>query len=277
MGCGMSNSVREDNVSLDFLILFKQDDYQKTFKCMSKMHKIKNDVKKLPGNVNIEKLSETSKEIKGLKIPYVVYLKLPKERIYVTSDTWEFEYFNSQVMELIGIFTALGASEIIFNATKMNEDDQSFEASIGAKVTNVAVSIEASREIKHNEHSKFSGHIKINNVAKVRCKTVKEFISQNMLYYANFYPEWKSLIGYKLTTDTSQIDFEYTFHKGFHCQTKVGAKLENAGIICGFTNTNVKDITLKFCVTFAHPGSQLIQVDGFSTKCMQTIEEESKN
>lgn len=265
MGCNLSD-MREDDVSLDFLILFKKDDYQKTFQCMSKMHRIKNSIKKLPGNVSIERLSETSKQIKGLKIPYVVYIKLPKEHVYVTSDIWEFEYFNSQVMELISIFTALGANNITFSATKSNDDSEKLEASLGAKVTNIAVSIGGSREIKHNEHSKFSGHIEINNVAKIKFKDVKSFITQNKLYYANFYPEWKSLIGYKLITDTTQIDFEYTFHKGFHCQTKVGLRLEEAGIICGFTNTNVQDITLKFCVSFAHPGSQIIKLDELGTQ-----------
>lgn len=266
MGCNLSD-MREDDVSLDFLILFKKDDYQKTFQCMSKMHQIKHKIKKLPGNVNIEKLSETTKEIKGLKIPYVVYIKLPKEHVYVTSDVWEIDYFNSQVMELISIFTALGAGEITFSTTKATNDEKSMEASVGAKITNISVMLEASREIKHNEHSKFSGYIKINNVAKVKVKTVKDFIRDNKLYYANFYPEWKSLIAYKLNTDTTQIDFEYTFHKGFHCQTKVGMKLEDNGIICGFTNTNVQDITLKFFVTFAHPGSQLIRLDPTPINC----------
>lgn len=265
MGCNLSD-MREDDVSLDFLILFKKDDYQKTFHCMSKMHRIKNNVKKLPGNVNIERLSETRKQIKGLKIPYVVYLKLPKEHVYVTSDIWEFEYFNSQVIELIGIFTALGASNITFDATKSHDTSDKLEASLGAKVSNIAVSIDGSREIKHDEHSKFSGHIEINNVAKIKTKDVKSFIVQNKLYYANFYPAWKSLIGYKLMTDTTQIDFEYTFHKGFHCQTKVGLKLEEAGIICGFSNTNVQDITLKFRVTFANPGSQIIKIDDSSNQ-----------
>ena len=123
MGCNMSDTI-EDNVSLDFLILLKKDDYRATFQCMSTMNKFKRNLRKLPGNVNIEKLSKTTKDIKGLKIPYVVYIKLPKENVYVTSDTWEYEYFNSQVMELIGIFTLLGASEISFSALKMIEDDE---------------------------------------------------------------------------------------------------------------------------------------------------------
>lgn len=257
MGCTLSNTV-DDNVSLDFLILLKNDDFQKSFQCMSKMHKIKQIVKKLPGNVCVELLSKTTKQIKGLKIPYVVYIKLPKEHVYVTSDTWEFEYFNSQVIELISIFTALGANEIKFNAVKSNNDEEKIDTSLSTNMSHMTVSIGGSKEMTHNQHSKFSGHIEINNVQKIKFKDVNEFIEKNQLYYANFYPEWKSLIGYKLMTDTTKIDFEYTFHKGFHCQTKVGTKLESFGIICGFTNIDVKDITLKFCVKFAHPGSQII-------------------
>lgn len=270
MGCGLSD-LREDNVSLEFLILLKKSDYKKTFSCMSKMHKIKHIIRKLPGNVNIDQISKTTKQIKGLNVPYVVYIKLPKEHIYVTSDVWEFEYFNSQVMELIGIFTALGANEISFNAQKGNIEVNVIEAGLNAKIPNINVSIEGHRENEHKEQSKFSGHIQINNVKKIKYDSVSEFIDKNKLYYAKFYPEWKSLIGYKLTTDTSKIDFEYTFHKGFHCQTKVGAKLELAGVICGFANTKMEDVTLKFCVNFTHPGYQFIN------RCHSSISEHKNN
>jgi len=275
MGC--SESILEnENMSLSFLILLKKSDYKKNIECLNKVSKIKRIARKLPGNVIICELSDSKHVIKGLKVPYVVYSKLPKEGIYVSSDTWDAEYFNSQIMELIQIFTNLGAIEIRFNSGRGQHHDSSVTGHLGFKVNNVPVGLGA--DIEHEESyevgNTFGGHIKIKKPKRKSYKSVDDFIVKNGLYYANYYPDWKALIKHKLETSTSILNFEYTFHRGFFCNDSLSVDLERIGIYSklSMSNSSNNNIAIMFKIDFETDNLSL------STKSlMKSSEMDSRN
>lgn len=251
MGCQFSEP-EDDSMLLEFLVILKKGDFSTTFECLNKKNKMLRTLSKLPGNVRIGRFGESKYEIKGLKMPYVLYTKLPKENIYVTSDSWDGEYFNSQIFELIQIFTALGAYEIKFDSGFENTSEKSLNVSTGIKVPNMPIklSTEANKTEGTEEDSTFGGLIKLKSIRNLKYSSVDDFIRINNLYYTKFYPEWKSIVEYKLNNSVTSMDFEYTFHRGFYCSSTLGADIERVGINCKITNANNNHVTVSFRVSF---------------------------
>lgn len=251
MGCTLSEQ-ESDCMSLDFLVILKKGDFSKTLECLNKKNKILRTLSKLPGNVNIGRFGEANYIVKGLKMPYVLYTKLPKEGIYVTSDSWDIEYFNSQILELIQIFTALGAFEIEFFSNLEHTSDMSTNAHVGLRVPNVPIKL--STEMNHSKSDEyentFGGMIKIKSSKKISYEDSDDFIKKNKLFYTKFYPEWRSIIEYKLANSITKLDFEYTFHRGFYCNSSLGTDIEKLGISCKITSATNNYTTIAFKVGF---------------------------
>lgn len=258
MGCTMSE-LEDDCMSLEFLVILKKSDFSKTLECCNKKNQIMRTLSKLPGNVRIGKFGESGYTIKGLKMPYVLYTKLPKEGIYVTSDSWDTEYFNSQILELVQIFTALGAFEIKFDSGFEYSSDKTTNIEAKLKIPNVPINL--STELKHSqgneEDSSFGGLIKIKSIKEIEYKSVDDFIIKNRLYYTKFYPEWKNIIEYKLNNSITKLDFEYTFHRGFYCSSSLGLDIEKIGIACKMTSATDNSVVVSFKVCFLKECSKL--------------------
>lgn len=251
MGCVQSEQ-ENDSMSLDFLVILKKRDFSKTLECFNKKNQTLRTLSKLPGNVNIGRFGESKYTIKGLKMPYVLYTKLPKEGIYVTSDSWDTEYFNSQILELIQIFTALGAIEIKFFSNLEHSNDKTKTLSAGVRVPNVPLklSAEINNSEEHDIENSLGGLIKIKSSKKSEYEDSDHFIRVNKLFYTKFYPEWKSIIQYKLSNSITKLDFEYTFHRGFYCNSSLGLDIEKVGISCKITSAVNNSTTVSFQVTF---------------------------
>lgn len=251
MGCSFSEP-EEDAMSLNFLVILKKSDFASTIECLNKKSIIKRTLRKLPGNVHIAKFDDTKFFIKGLKMPYVLYTKLPKEGIYVTSDAWDNEYFNSQILELIQIFTALGSTEIRFDTSNEHNSEKQSNINMGLKLPNVPLKLSAEAEQTEitEEASSFGGLIRIKSVKPPNYTDINDFITKNQLYYTKFYPEWKGLIEYKLSNSITKLNFEFTFHRGFYCSSSLGVDLEKIGISCKLINSANNSTTVSFRVNF---------------------------
>lgn len=251
MGCTFSE-IEEDCMSLEFLVILKKNDFSRTFECLNKKNRIIKTLSKLPGNVRIGRFGEHNYTIKGLKMPYVLYTKLPKEGIYVTSDSWDIEYFNSQILELIHIFTALGAYKIKFESLLEHSSEKIFNTTSNLKIPNVPIklSTEINNSNGHEESDTFGGLIKIKSIKEIKYDSVDDFIKKNKLYYTKFYPEWKNIIEYKMFNSVSKLDFEYTFHRGFHCSSSLGTEIDKIGVTCKIMSAINNTTTVSFKVNF---------------------------
>lgn len=251
MGC-VQSEIENDTMSLDFLVILKKKDFSKTLECFNKKNKILRSLSKLPGNVNIGRFGETKYVVKGLKMPYVLYTKLPKEDIYVTSDSWDVEYFNSQILELIQIFTSLGATEIKFYSNSEHSSEKHKGITTALKVPNVPLKLSAElfNSEEHEIENSLCGLVKIKSSKIINYSGVDEFIKINKLFYTKFYPEWKGIILYKLSNHITDLDFEYTFHRGLYCNSSLGLDLEKVGISCKITSAINNSTTVSFKVKF---------------------------
>ena len=249
MGCIYSNN-EDDIMSLDFLVILKKKNLSKKFGCMAKINKLKYALKRLPGNIHLATFDDSSYNVKGLRLPRVLYIKLPKENIYVTSDTWDGEYFNSQILELVEIFTELGATEIKFSTSSSKSNESSIGASSSVQLPNVPINLTTDVEStrKDEQSTSLNGLIKMKSVTTIQYDSVGEFIKRNNLYYTGMYPEWRSLILFKLHKNVTILNFEFTFNRGMYCNTSIGTNLSNMGISCHISesiNTIIKNANKK--------------------------------
>ena len=245
----------ENELSLEFIIILKDHDFLYN-RCGSLYKHIKKATKKMPGKVNICRHDEIKKyKIKGLILPYVLYIKLPKEDTYVSSDAWETEYFNSQTLELLKIFTLLGASDIKFKTTRDHNDINSVGLHAGLNLNSINVPVKVGTDIEHYEDvddgNAFDGQIKIKQPLTEKYNSLESLIEKNSLYYVKNNYEWQSLISYKIQNDTiTKLKFNTTFYKGFKYGTKIAADLEALGISVCLFDSGSKYVKIIFEVYF---------------------------
>lgn len=265
MGCVLSSNqfdtiespklINSNDLTLEFLIILKEHDFEKK-NCCSLLKEIKKATTKLPGIVHICSYKNvTNYKIKGLMLPYMLYMKLPKEDIYVSSDAWESEYFNSQTLELLKIFTILGASDIKFKTSRDHNDGNITGIHTNANLNSINIPLKMGAEIEHyddnDDSNAFDGQIKIKKPNVEKYENLNDMIEKNNLHYVKNNYEWQSLISYKLKNDTvTKLKYNTTFYKGFKCGTKITADLEAIGISVCLFDTGSKFVKTTFEVHF---------------------------
>lgn len=244
-----------NELSLEFLIILKDHDFNEK-QCCSLFKRTKRATKKLPGIVHICSYENVKKyKVKGLMLPYVLYMKLPKEEIYVSSDAWESEYFNSQTLELLKIFTVLGASDIKFKTARDHNEGNGVGIHANANLHAINIPLKVGAEIEHYEDSDdaniFDGQIKTKQPISEKYENMNDLIEKHKLYYVKNNYEWQSIISYKLQNDTiTKLKFNTTFYKGFKCGTSITTDLEAIGISVCLFDSGSKFVKTTFEVYF---------------------------
>lgn len=244
-----------NELSLEFLIILKEHDFN-TKKCCSLLKNVKKATKKLPGIVHVCSYENVKNyKVKGLMLPYVLYMKLPKEDIYVSSDAWESEYFNSQTLELLKIFTVLGASDIKFKTSRDHNEGSGIGVHTNANLNAINIPLKVGADLEHYEDAEdanaFDGQIKTKQPVSEKYENLNELIDQHKLYYVKNNYEWQSLISYKLQNDSvTKLKFNTTFYKGFKCGTKITTDLEALGISVCLFDSGSKFVKTTFEVHF---------------------------
>jgi hypothetical protein len=260
MGCNTSQSIYENKIEcpmLEFMTLFEKKDFNKHTFYKSRVEKAYKVASKLPGRFKAYVITDIKHEqliIKGMPQLYVLYIKLPKEKIWIASDLWEEEFLNAQMIETIHIWTQLGANEIKFSANRSSKNNKSLIGDIGVGLPGQAISFGGKYNLDDTEESDLSGHIKLQDVKMEEYKDRQDFIEKNNLYYIKFAPEWLNIINYKLGNDgLKQLDFQYTFAKGLYCNSKLNAKFNEIGISFGTSSNESLRTIVKYNIIFQVP------------------------
>ncbi|MBA42483.1 MAG: hypothetical protein CMF62_00550 [Magnetococcales bacterium] len=136
------------NDCLEYLVLISDEELEmKPYLCSSTYrNRIKATEKNLHGIINIVPLSEVNNyRIQGIIKTNTLYVKLPKENIYLSPSKFEHEYMKSQILELIYIFRLTGAIELEINY--INDISNSFTIGGGANVNIGQIQAELSSEV----------------------------------------------------------------------------------------------------------------------------------
>jgi hypothetical protein len=260
MGCSDSRMNRTEEFEcpmIEFMTLFEESDFEPRTFLKNRVEKAKKVASKLPGRFRAYNINEVHKEkliIKGMPELYVLYIKLPKEKVWVSSETWEEEFLNVQMIETIHIWTELGASDIIFSSKRLSKNNDSIMGDIGAGLPGTKLILGGKYDSGNTEESDLSGHIKLQENTVNNYNNIDEFIKKNGLYYVKFAPEWINIISYKINNpEISNIDFQYTFTKGLHYNGKLSAKFDEIGVSFGMSTDEAHKTSVKYNIIFKVP------------------------
>jgi hypothetical protein len=255
MGCKQSSIKPKDRATdIEFMVLFESEDFEETFFFKNMVEKAKIVAKKLPGKFHTYDIADIEKhnlQIKGMPILHILYVKLPKECIYIPSEEWDEEYFNAQMLETINTWTELGAKEIKFSSHRIMKNKATVEASLGGGFADVNLDIGGKYVSSKNEDGKISGKISIDSPKDKKYDNYITFIENHDLFYISKIPQWRNIIGYKINNPSvNHIDFQYAFTRGFYCNLKLHAKFNDIGISIGVSNSNNQESIVEYDVDF---------------------------
>ena len=240
MGC--ENSRMEKAVHTDimeFLIVLKPNDFKSYAVCPSYHSKVSRCEDDIPGvlkcidmmTINSIKDREGVPKyvIRDVAIPRVTYIKLPKEKIYVKSDEWEYEYMKSQIQEIILIFGILGAKKITYDVSDNSEENKNVGASLG--VGEPGLVAEAGLEVsqQQSQYSKFSGLVEFPK-PKQEVPTLSRLQREKNIYYLPRKFHWKRMVRNRIESYTTKDTFDYRFGRDFNISGSLTAKFNKLGI-----------------------------------------------
>jgi hypothetical protein len=148
------------NDFLEFLIILCDDDYKSSFYYKSTYENVLKQRKFFNDNLNIVNKKEITKNneylIDGLATLKKLYIKLPKENLYVNSSQFHNRYLNSKINELISVFTVLKAKNIKVTIESQTENNFKFNLSAGVKMN--GVSLKTGAEKTKDSSNKLQSH-----------------------------------------------------------------------------------------------------------------------
>jgi hypothetical protein len=195
------------NVRLQFLILLRDEDYHKCI--FSYKDFITYRKNKFPGDLIIENFDDCHQLpyfIQDPPIPRQLYIMLPKEKIFVASDTFTESYIRSKMRELIQIFVKLNAKSIKF----MRYDTQKETSNIGfdAGITIPQAKVSQGTRVE-KEDSNFSGfQYEMRFDENTTPFEIDHFMSDDF-YYLKQEPSWQDIISRRI--DYKMMYDKYTF------------------------------------------------------------------
>lgn len=243
---------------MEFLIILQPTDYKSCPMAKSHFERLQKSSKSLPGVlhcVNMEELSNLVNVdgvmkpkylIQDMSIPRVMYIKLPKEELYVKSDNWEYEYLKSQVQEIIHIFGILGAKRISYNINTNNQKHRE----IGGSLSIGDMPVETSVEFKSDktETAALAGSI---SYPKFTITPTEELIrSDKNIYYLGKKYHWQHMVRRRLERGTLTDKFNYRFGRDVSLSLGVTTKFQKAGIGFNFGSGDISDFQIQFDIEY---------------------------
>jgi hypothetical protein len=246
-----------DNDIMKFLIVLSLDDFKANcwpFKRYSTS--VKNSGSYLSGQLDIISINDISqrnkkKNLLKYKINEIVnlktlYIKLPKENMYVKSDVWQFEYMKSQIREIIHIFGLLGAKSVDYRV--LSSKLSSFE--FGSSVSAGNIPIESG--LKVNNKNGLSTEISGNITYQIpeRFPTTSTILSSNNIYYLIRKDDWKDICERRIINKATIDNFTYKFNTDVSFSFKVIEKFRKLGISFNISSDETKNFTMEFKVNY---------------------------
>ena len=248
------------NDVMQFLIVLCDSDFKSPCLLQKKYStRVKNSGGYLSGILDVINVRDVSKRrennrgknVLQYKINEVVnlktlYIKLPKEKLYVKSNRWQFEYMKSQVREILHMFGLLGAKNVEYEIINSNANLVNFLT----QVTTGKIPIESGFEInsKNILSTEISGRTEY--AVPKTYPTEKSIYNSNNIYYLSRKDDWQDIcerrIVYKVTVD----NFTYKFNTDVSFSAKVTEKFRGLGISFNISSEETKNFTMNFKVNY---------------------------
>jgi hypothetical protein len=243
---------------MEFLIVLNAKDYESMCPLTpSYSTQVRRNEDDLPGilhlmniiNINdtIESNSRPKYVTQDIVIPRALYIKLPKENIYIKSEKWEYEYLKSQIHEIIHIFGILGAKSIKYEI--INSDRNNFNVGAGLNVGELPVGGDLQITSRRGTSTELSGELEFPIPRNIIPSIELIHQSSNIFYLPKKY-DWMNICRRRIERQVTSDDFVYKFNSDMCFSTKLTGKLDKLGISFNFESTSVNNLHMKFNVEY---------------------------
>ena len=243
------NSRKNPNSRLRFLILLREEDYEKCF--YSRRDWIHYRKSKFPGKLIIDRFSEIDNlpyNIEGPPVPRKVYIMLPKEKLFVPSDNFTSRYMDSKLSELKTIFVALQAKTI--KMTKLHKVQESRKGGVGANV-NVPrigdIGTNTNIESNHNTTTMYMNEMTFSEPTE---KVNSEIFSSDSFYYLDKQYEWQQMIIRRVNHNMIQDKYVYKNRESELFNASTLQSLRRLNLSVNYDWEKVSDIEIHYEIEY---------------------------
>ena len=222
-------SPHRQNDILEYLIILTRDDYKSGTFSKSTHDKLIDKLDLFMGILHIEKLDDfklnnsnnvnLQYKIDGNITPRLLYIRLPKEKLYISADVFQERYLDSKMNELISIFSTLCSKSIKISVMHENSSQFNLNIGAGANVKGVEVNANAKRESEVNNKISTVREITFQEPRKNEKLNVDIFGNYNKFFYLPKDESWIDIIRRRINNKASGDDFKYNY-KDYNCVTK---------------------------------------------------------
>jgi hypothetical protein len=165
----MDRRVRKTTLNdrLEFLIILHVHDLERSCFCKSLKQKIAKYADGLNGKLHIGIMNKDTctccaipYQVQGVINAHEVYVKLPKENIYVRGMYWEHEYMKSKVQELLYIFRKLRARELELAVEQCDTNSRHISGDAGVSLSEYGIDVDVDVGIRVEDFKESSDCIR---------------------------------------------------------------------------------------------------------------------
>ena len=271
------------NDFLEFLIILSDDDYKSTFFYKSRYDNLSKQSNFFNDNLNLVNKKDIKKSneylIDGMANLQKLYIKLPKENLYVDSSQFHNRYLNSKINELISVFTVLKAKNIKVTIESQTENNFKLNLSAGVKMNGVSLKTGAektqdkSNKLKSNwELEFFQGNNDITNTntnGNTNTKiNINEFADDKRFYYLPKEADWIDAIRKRVSQNASSDKFTYSYSDTNDIKYKAFTNLQLFNISCDYNRKQFENININYEIDYYPLDTVIIENTSSDKNCI---------
>jgi len=252
----------KQNDILQFLIILTDENYiNKSFFGGKSLYEKLIDKKSLfYGNLEIKKLSEFTNDpnntiankylIDGNIIPRIVYMKLPKEQLYVPAETFQDRYLDSKINELISIFTTLHAETIKMSIIHENSSSIKLSFGAGVNVNGLEASADASKTNDKGKIIKTSRTLTFQEPSQNAVIDSNAFLNHNKFYYLPKDEGWIEIIRQRISKKAKDNEYTYNYTENSCFSVDLSAQLQALHINFAYNSSKYENLKIEYNITY---------------------------
>jgi hypothetical protein len=255
------------NDFLEFLIILCDDDYKGTFFNKSIYENLLKQRKYFNDNLNLVNKKDIKKNndylIDGMANIQKLYIKLPKENLYIDSSQFHNRYLNSKINELISVFSVLKAKTIKVTIESQTENNFKFNLSAGVKLNGVSLKTGAEKtkdtnnklqshwelEFFQNDNGNTNANTNTTNNSNTKIN-INEFADNKKFYYLPKEAEWIDAIRKRVSQNASSDKFTYSYSDTNDIKYKGFTNLKLFNISCDYNKKQYENININYVIEY---------------------------
>jgi hypothetical protein len=251
-----------NNDMLKYLIILKKDDYRSSTFSKSTFEKLNENRELFNGFLNIEKLESfmndnegnntihNKYQIDGNITPRILYIRLPKEKLYVSADVFQERYLDSKINELITIFSTLCSKTI--KITVIHENSSNINFNVGAEVSVKCIDVKAKAGKEKDKNNKITTTREITFQEPDTNENLNVDVFGNYIkfFYLPKDESWINIIRRRINNKSLGDEYKYNY-KDYNCVSKeLSAHLKMLHISLQYNSSKYENLVIEYDVDY---------------------------